>query len=318
MPKNGKSKKEISEAIREEALRLGFADCGFSRAEALPEDADRLKTWLDRGYHASMGYMANHFEKRSDPTGLVEGAKSVISLLFNYYTDRVQLDPKAPVLSKYAYGKDYHRVMKEKMGLLLEFIRTETGAVQGRAFVDSAPVLDRAWAMKAGLGWIGKNTNLISRCAGSFVFIGELITDLELEYNQLPEGDFCGSCNRCIEACPTGAILSNRILDAGLCISYQTIENKKAIPGPFRGKLENRFFGCDICQDVCPWNRKALNHGEPEFNPSAGLLEMTREEWEKLDRKTYTRLFKGSAVKRAGFPKVKETIAFLGAGNKED
>ncbi|MFH0758290.1 MAG: tRNA epoxyqueuosine(34) reductase QueG [Bacteroidota bacterium] len=309
---------KISEAIREKALKLGFADCGFSRAEALPEDAGRLKAWLDRGYHARMGYMANHFEKRADPTRLVEGAKSVISLLYNYYTDQVQQDSLAPVLSKFAYGKDYHQVMKQKMGLLLEFIRSETGAVQGRAFVDSAPVLDRAWARKAGLGWIGKNTNLISRTAGSFVFIGELITDLELEYNQLPEGDFCGSCTQCIEACPTGAILSNRTLDAGLCISYQTIENKKPIPGQFMGKLVNRFFGCDICQDVCPWNRKALNHRENEFKPAEGLMKMTREDWENLNRDTYTRLFKGSAVKRAGFPKIKETIAFLGAGNKED
>lgn len=308
---------DISEAIREEALRLGFTDCGFSRAEALPEDATRLKDWLDQGFHARMGYMANHFEKRTDPTHLVEGAKSVISLLFNYYTDQSQQDPMAPVLSKYAYGQDYHTVMKGKMGQLFEFIRSKFGEVQGQAFVDSAPVLDRAWAQKAGLGWIGKNSNLISRKAGSFVFIGELITDLELEYNVLPEGDFCGSCTRCIEACPTGAILTNRTLDAGLCISYQTIENKGEIPEQFKGKLENRFFGCDICQDVCPWNRQALNHQEPEFNPSEELMKMTPEEWENLDRETYTGLFKGSPVKRAGFPKIKETIAFLSTNSKK-
>jgi len=308
---------EISDAIREEALRLGFTDCGFSRAEALPEDADRLKGWLDQGHHASMGYMANHFEKRTDPTRLVEGAKSVISLLFNYFTDQVQQDPMAPVLSKYAYGKDYHTVMKEKMGQLFKFIRSEFGEVQGRAFVDSAPVLDRAWAQKAGLGWIGKNSNLISRKAGSFVFIGELITNLELQYNRLPEGDFCGSCTRCIEACPTDAIRLNRTLDARLCISYQTIENKSAIPEQFQGRMENCFFGCDICQDVCPWNRQAMNHGEPEFRPADGLLEMTREEWETLDRETYTGLFKGSPVKRAGFPKIKETIAYISTVTKE-
>jgi epoxyqueuosine reductase len=312
-----RSKIEISDAIKAEALRLGFTDCGFSRAEALPEDATRLKEWLDQGHHARMGYMANHFEKRTDPTLLVEGAKSVISLLYNYYTDKSQKYSDAPVLSKYAYGKDYHFVMKEKMNLLFDFIQSEFGQVEGRVFVDSAPVLDRAWAQKAGLGWIGKNSNLISRKAGSFVFIGELITNLELDYNQVPEGDFCGSCTRCIEACPTDAILTNRTLDAGLCISYQTIENKGTIDGELEGKLANRFFGCDICQDVCPWNRQAVNHGEPEFEPSPGVLGLNREEWENLDRETYTLLFKGSAVKRAGYPKIKETISFLKAGSEE-
>ncbi len=220
------SDREISKEIREEALRLGFADCGFSKAEKLPEDAERLRAWLDQEYHAQMGYMANHFEKRIDPTLLVEGAQSVISLLFNYYTDKLQQDPMAPVLSKYAYGKDYHLVMKERMNQLFEFIKANHPGVEGRIFVDSAPVLDRAWAKRAGLGWIGKNSNLISRKAGSFVFIGELIVNLELDYNEVPETDFCGSCTRCIEACPTSAILENRTLDAERCISYQTIENK--------------------------------------------------------------------------------------------
>ena len=304
-------RKEISNAIRQEALRLGFTDCGFSKAEHLPEDAERLKDWLAQGNNAGMAYMANHFDKRTDPALLVEGARSVISLLYNYYTDKSQHDPTAPVLSKYAYGKDYHFVMKEKMNLLFDFIRSIHPALEGRIFVDSAPVLDRAWAHRAGLGWIGKNSNLISRKAGSFVFIGELILDLELEYNSVPETDFCGSCNRCIEACPTGAILENRTLDAERCISYQTIENKTEILPALEGKFSNRFFGCDICQDVCPWNHKAQNHMEAEFEPAPGLMEMSREDWIKLDREQYKRLFRKSPVKRAGFEKLKGNLAFL-------
>jgi epoxyqueuosine reductase len=303
--------KEKSEAIRKKALKLGFSDCGFSKAGPLPEDAERLKNWLSEGRQAGMGYMANYFEKRTDPTLLVEGARSVISLLYNYYTDRVQQDPRAPVLSKYAYGKDYHPVIKKKMNHLLDFIRSEYGEVNGRVFVDSAPVLDRAWARKAGLGWIGKNSSLISRKAGSFVFIGELITDLELEYNQLPESDFCGSCVRCIEACPTDAILSDRTLDAGRCISYQTIENKGKIPAEIAEKLTNHFFGCDICQDVCPWNRNVLRHDEPLFEPAEGLLEMPAADWQEMDPEQYRRLFKGSAVQRAGYPKIMDTIKLL-------
>jgi epoxyqueuosine reductase len=301
----------ISNAIREEALRLGFTDCGFARAEAVPDDAERLRHWLDRGYHAGMEYMANYFEKRIDPTWLVKGARSVVSLLYNYYSDKLQHDPGAPILSKYAYGKDYHLVMKEKMSLLYDFINTNFGPVEGRSFVDSAPVLDRAWARQAGLGWIGKNSNLISRKAGSFVFIGELIIDLELEYNTLPEGDFCGSCTACIDACPTGAILPERTLDAARCISYQTIENKGSVPAELREKLSNRFFGCDICQDICPWNRKALLHGEPAFEPPEELLEMRADEWYNLERERYNRLFRHSPLQRVGYGKIRESISFL-------
>lgn len=301
---------EISKLVRAEALRLGFADCGFSRAEALPEDATRLKDWLELGYHARMHYMANHFEKRTDPTLLVEGSKSVISLLYNYYTERQQEDPEAPVLSKYAYGRDYHFVMKEKMNLLFEYINSQFGPVQGRIFVDSAPVLDRAWAQKAGLGWIGKNSILISRKAGSFVFIGEIILDTEFEYNQVPEGDFCGSCTRCIEACPTEAILSNRTLDAQKCISYQTIENKGPVDTELQDKLSNRIFGCDICQDVCPWNRNILTHQEPQFEAPEELLRLSREDWVQLDRDRYQHLFRESPVKRAGYEKLKGNISF--------
>jgi len=317
------STREISQTIRREAIRLGFADCGFSRAEYLPEDARRLRSWIERGHHAGMGYMENHFEKRTDPARLVEGARSVVSVLYNYFTAKLQRDPEAPVLSKYAYGEDYHFVMKEKLGLLLEFIREQCGEVKGQVcsevkgciFVDSAPVLDRAWARRAGLGWIGKNSSLISRKAGSFVFIGEIILDVELEYNQVPETDFCGSCTLCIDSCPTRAILTDRTLDSVRCISYQTIENRGTIPGELEGRLANRFFGCDICQDVCPWNRKALPHSEPAFEPPEGLLEMRLEEWLGLDREQFNNLFRDSAVKRAGYKKVQETISFLHGGN---
>ena len=308
---------ENSRAIHAKALDLGFAACGFSRTEALPEDAERLRDWLEKGQHGGMAYMARHFEKRTDPTLLVEGSKSIISLLYSYYTDQQQEDPEAPVISKYAYGRDYHYVLKEKMNLLFEFIKTEFGPVEGRVFVDSAPVLDRAWAKRAGLGWIGKNSNLISRKAGSFVFIGEIILDLELKYNEIPEADFCGSCNRCIEACPTEAILTNRTLDAQKCISYQTIENKREIDETLKGKLSNRFFGCDICQDVCPWNRSALPHNEPAFKPSEDLLHMSKSHWNELTREQYNKLFRESPVKRAGFDKLKQNIAFIHIASKK-
>ena len=301
----------LSEAIQKKALEFGFAGCGFSKAEALPEDQRRLNSWLEKGYHAGMGYMANHFEKRSDPTKLVEGARTVISLLYNYYTDRVQEGPGAPILSKYAYGRDYHFVLKEKMHLLFDFIKSRHPEAQGRVFVDSAPVLDRAWARESGLGWIGKNSMLISRTAGSFVFIGEIILNLELPYNEIPESDFCGSCNRCIEACPTGAILDNRTLDSELCISYQTIENKGEISPELEGRLSGRVFGCDICQDVCPWNRKALVHREPAFEPGGELMEMSGEDWQNLSREKYTSVFHESPVERAGYLKLMSTMAFL-------
>ena len=299
---------EFSRTIREKALSLGFDDCGFSRAQPLPEDGRRLKDWLNEGHHAGMQYMENHFEKRTDPTRLVEGAVSIISLLCNYYTDRKQEDPAAPLVSIYAFGKDYHQVMKEKLHRLLEFICSAEPEARGRVFVDSAPVLDRAWARNAGLGWIGKNSNLISRKFGSFVFIGEIILNIPLDYNQFPENDFCGSCTRCIDACPTGAILEQRRVDAGLCISYQTIENREGIDAGMKGKLVQRIFGCDICQDVCPWNRKAVRHKEPAFEPAPGLLEMTREEWAGMKPETFGRLFTQSAVLRAGYDKVMNTL----------
>lgn len=298
-------------SIKNEALRLGFSACGFSRATFLPEDAKRLRAWLDNGYHGSMQYMENHFDKRTDPSKLVEGAKSVVSLLLNYYTDERQEDPEAPVLSKYAYGTDYHFVMKDKMKSLHRFIRENFGPAEGRVFVDSAPVLDRAWAVRAGLGWIGKHSNLINRDLGSFVFIGELILDLELEYNEIPESDFCGGCTMCIDACPTDAILPNRTIDSNRCISYLTIENREQIPEAFRGKLENRTFGCDICQDVCPWNRKATQHRVEAFRPQPRLLEMRKTDWQQLDRPAFNQFFKSSAVKRAGYKGLTRNLNFL-------
>ncbi|MCA1747735.1 MAG: tRNA epoxyqueuosine(34) reductase QueG [Bacteroidales bacterium] len=301
----------ISLAIKNEALRLGFSACGFSKAEFLPEDADRLRKWLDNGYHGSMHYMENHFEKRTDPSKLVEGAKSVVSLLMNYYTDERQKDPDAQVISKYAYGIDYHFVMKDKMKSLHRFIQENFGQAEGRVFVDSAPVLDRTWAVKAGLGWIGKNSNLINRDLGSFVFIGELILDLELEYNTIPESDFCGDCTMCIDACPTDAILPGRTIDSNRCISYLTIENREQIPDTFRGKLENRAFGCDICQDVCPWNRKATPHQVEELQPNPRLLEMEKTDWQQLEKTDFNKLFKSSALKRAGYKGLKRNIEFL-------
>lgn len=302
---------ERSLAVRNEALRLGFSACGFSKAEPLAEDAERLKAWLKDNHHGSMLYMENHFEKRTDPTQLVEGARTVVSLLLNYYTDERQHDPEAPVISKYAYGTDYHFVMKDKMKSLLSFMNETFGPVSGRVFVDSAPVLDRAWARKAGLGWIGKHSNLINRELGSFVFIGEIICDLEVEYHTVPEGDFCGACSICIDACPTDAILDNRTIDSNRCISYLTIENRDEIPEQFRGQLENRVVGCDICQDVCPWNRKATHHGVQQFEPHQRLLEMNRPDLEGLDRTGFNEVFRNSAVKRTGYKGWVRNIDFL-------
>lgn len=298
-------------AIKNEALRLGFSACGFSRAALLHGDADRLQQWLDHHHHGSMHYMENHFKKRTDPTLLVEGARTVISLLLNYYTEKRQEDPGAPVISTYAYGTDYHFVMKDKMKSLLSFMNSQYGPVTGRVFVDSAPVLDRAWAREAGLGWIGKHSNLINRDLGSFVFIGEIICDLELEYNKVPEGDYCGACSICIDACPTNAILENRTIDSNRCISYLTIENREEIPEKFRGKMQNRIVGCDICQDVCPWNRKAVQHQVPEFEPRQLLLEMKRPDWEQLEKSTFNALFRHSAVKRTGYRGIMRNINFL-------
>lgn len=296
--------------IKEAARRLGFDGCGISRAEALQEDAVHLRDWLDRYYHASMAYMENHAEKRTDPAKLVEGARSVISVILNYCPASTQTDPEAPVLSKYAYGKDYHEVIQKKLKHLLQYISSNMAPVCGRAFVDSAPVLEKAWAARAGLGWIGKNTCLISPKTGSFCFIGNLIVDIPLHYDQ-PIADFCGHCTRCIDACPTKAIVAPRMLDARRCISYLTIENKAPISEEFHGWLANRVFGCDICQDVCPWNRKAAQHREKDFDPLPELLGMTRDDWHNMDEEQFNRIFRKSVVKRAKFKGLKRNLDFI-------
>lgn len=296
--------------IKAEAKRLGFSACGISKAGYLEEEAPRLESYLKNNYQGKMSYLENHFDKRLDPTLLVEGAKSVVSLLFNYFPPETQHDPDAPKISKYAYGTDYHFVVKDKLNLLLEFIREKIGEVDGRAFVDSAPVLDRAWAKKSGLGWIGKNANLIMHKAGSFYFIAELIIDLELEPDQ-PIKDYCGTCTRCLDACPTGAIVSPKVVDGSRCISYFTIELKDEIPASMKGKFDNWAFGCDVCQDVCPWNRFSIAHSEPQFGPRQEIINMSKRDWEEITQETFSKIFKNSAVKRTKFSGLARNLRFL-------
>lgn len=300
-----------SQLIRDEAYRLGFDMIGFAKAEFMDIEARRLEDWLNQHYHGEMHYMANHFDKRVDPAKLVPGAKSVISLVYNYYTEKQQEDSEAPKISKYAYGKDYHFVIKGKLKSLLNFIRNEIGAVEGRCFVDSAPVLERDWAKRSGLGWIGKNTMLINPKRGSYFFLAELILDLELKTDQ-PMKDYCGTCTRCIDACPTDAIAPDGyIMDGSKCISYFTIELKDAIPESYKGKFENWMFGCDICQEVCPWNRFSKSHREPAFDPHPGLLTMSKQDWEEITEEVFKVIFQKSAVKRTKYKGLKRNIDFL-------
>ncbi len=296
--------------IKAEAKRLGFLSCGISKAEFLEDEAPRLEKWLNQNMHGEMKYMENHFDKRLDPTKLVEGSKSVISLLLNYYPSETQKDSNAPKISKYAYGTDYHFVIKDKLKQLLYFIQEEIGDVSGRAFVDSAPVLDKAWAAKSGLGWIGKNSNLLTQQVGSFYFIAELIVDLQLEYDT-PVTDHCGTCTACIDACPTQAIVEPYVVDGSKCISYFTIELKEEIPNGFKEKFDDWMFGCDICQDVCPWNRFSKPHSEPLFNPKPELLEMTKKDWEEITQEVFSKVFQKSAVKRTKFSGLLRNIRFL-------
>ncbi len=295
--------------IKTEAKRLGFLSCGISKAAFLEEEAPRLENWLKNNMHGQMHYMENHFDKRLDPTKLVEGSKSVISLLYNYYPSQQQKSHSYK-LSKYAYGTDYHFVIKDKLKKLLHFITEKIGEVHGRAFVDSAPVLDKAWAAKSGLGWIGKHSNLITQQVGSFYFIAELILDIELNYDQ-PTTDHCGSCTACIDACPTQAIVESHIVDGSKCISYFTIELKNEIPTAVKGQFEDWMFGCDICQDVCPWNRFSKPHNEPLFHPHPDLLSMTKKDWEEITQDIFQNIFKKSAVKRTKFNGLKRNIEFL-------
>ncbi|WP_422614479.1 tRNA epoxyqueuosine(34) reductase QueG [Ascidiimonas aurantiaca] len=296
--------------IKTEAKRLGFLSCGISKAEFLEEEAPRLERWLQQNMHGEMKYMENHFDKRLDPRLLVNGAKSVISLLLNYYNPENQADPNAPKISKYAYGKDYHFVIKNKLKELLAFIHEEIGEVNGRAFVDSAPVLDKAWAVKSGLGWMGKHSNVLTQKVGSFYFIAELIVDIDLEYDT-PVTDHCGSCTACIDACPTQAITQPYVVNGSKCISYFTIELKSELPLEYAGKFDDWMFGCDVCQDVCPWNRFSKPHNEPLFDPHPELLSMQKKDWEEITREVFNDIFRKSAVKRTKFEGLKRNIAFL-------
>lgn len=304
------TKEKYSHLIKAEAKRLGFLSCGISEATFLEEEAPRLENWLEKNRQGEMSYMENYFDKRLDPRLLVDGAKSIISVLLNYYPKEFQKDQNAPKLSKYAYGTDYHFVIKDKLKSLLTYINQEIGEINGRAFVDSAPVLDKAWAVRSGLGWMGKHSNVLSKQTGSFYFIAELITDLDLQYDT-PVTDHCGSCTACIDACPTQAIVEPYVVDGSKCISYFTIELKNEIPPSYHGEFENWMFGCDICQDVCPWNRFSKSHKEPLFDPHPKLLHMTKSDWEEITQDVFNEIFRKSAVKRTKFEGLKRNIEFL-------
>ena len=301
------------QVIKDEALRLGFFQVGFSKADFLKDEAPHLEQWLTNGMHGSMTYMERNFDKRLDPRLLVDGAKSVISFLINYFPEKEQVHPDAPKISRYAYGKDYHTVIKDKLHELIEYMRAEIGEVNGRAFTDSAPVLDRAWAKKSGLGWIGKNNNLIHPKNGSYFFIAELILDIELE----PDAsilDYCGTCSRCIDACPTDAIIKPHVVDGSKCISYFTIELKDAFPTHLQNNFENWAFGCDVCQEVCPWNRFSKPTTEPAFQPKKEILEMNSSEWNDITEDVFKKIFYDSPIKRTGLNGLKRNLDFLKSG----
>lgn len=298
-----------TQIVRELAAKYGFDQCGFSSAGRLTEEEPRLESWLKKGYHGKMTYMENHFDKRLDPTLLVEGSKSVISLTFNYFPDEKQTED-APKIAKYAYGEDYHFVLKDKLKSLGAEMTQVLGEFNARVFVDSAPVLERAWAAKAGLGWIGKHSLLLSKQKGSFFFLAQIICDLEFDYDG-PTTDHCGNCTACIDACPTDAIVADRVIDSNRCISYLTIELRDAIDEEFKSSMDDWVFGCDICQDVCPWNRFSQPHKESRFSDRPALLEMTREDWEELTEDVFKDLFRKSAVKRTGFSGFLRNLQFL-------
>ena len=298
--------------IKQKASELGFSHVGISKSMFLEKEAKQLEVWLSNNFHGKMQYMENYFDKRTDPGKLVDGAKSVISLLFNYHNPLKQQDEDAPKISQYAYGKDYHFVLKKKLLELQSFITTNFGEINCRGFVDSAPVMDKVWAEKSGLGWIGKHSNLINKEKGSYFFIAELIVDLELT-SDIPIKDYCGTCTKCIDACPTNAIIKPYVVDGSKCISYLTIELKdELLPKEFEGKMDNWMFGCDICQEVCPWNRFSTPHKEPMFEPHPDLLKLTKNEWEELTEDVFQNLFKKGAVKRTKYKGLKRNITFLG------
>lgn len=298
--------------IKQKALSLGFDHCGIAEATSLDEDAFRLEKWLHQGKHGSMQYMENYFDLRIDPRKLFPGAKSVITVLKNYYSSEKNPDPNAPKISKYAYGKDYHEVIRKQLKEFLEEIRTEFGQVEGRGFVDSAPVLERSWAKKSGLGWVGKNGMVIHKGAGSFFFIATLIVDLPLVYDAPAVQDFCGKCTRCIDACPTEAISNNKEIDGSKCISYFTIELKdQLIPENMKGKFDNWMFGCDTCQDVCPWNRFSKENEELNFQPISEILHFTQKDWDELTEESFKQIFSKSPLKRSKFAGIKRNLHFL-------
>lgn len=306
-----KNQSKISEEIKRKAEEMGFFGIGFARAEMMDEEARNLEQWLNSNYHGEMSYMENHFDKRIDPTKLVPGAKTVISLMYNYYNPTLQKDPNAPKISMYAYGKDYHKVFKKKIIALLKWIQDEYGEISGRCFVDSAPVLERDWAKRSGLGWIGKHTLLLSKKKGSYFFLGEIICDLSL-IPDTPVSDHCGTCTKCIDACPTDAISEEaQLIDGSKCISYLTIEKKGDLPTEFKNLMENYMFGCDICQDVCPWNRFSTMHDEEKFLPKEKLLGMSRKDWEEITMETFDELFLGTPVKRTKYEGLVRNINFL-------
>ena len=303
--------REKTKLVKRKCFDLGFSHVGISKSVFLEKEARRLEEWLSNDFNGKMSYMENHFDKRTDPGKLVDGAKSVISVLFNYHNPTKQLDDNAPKISQYAYGKDYHFVIKNKLKELQLFLTKKFGEINCRGFIDSAPVMDKVWAEKSGLGWIGKHSNLINKEVGSYFFIAELIVDIELE-EDIPINDYCGTCTKCIDACPTEAIVEPYVVDGSKCISYLTIELKDQIlPNEFKDKMDNWMFGCDICQDVCPWNRFASVHNEPQFDPHPDLLKLTKKEWEELSEETYQNLFRKSAVKRTKYSGLKRNITFL-------
>ncbi|WP_295122782.1 tRNA epoxyqueuosine(34) reductase QueG [uncultured Chitinophaga sp.] len=296
--------------IKQRARELGFDHCGIAKAEQLDEDAYRLEQWLNKGMHGNMQYMENYFDKRIDPRKLVDDARSVITLLLNYYPPQQQ-SAEAPKIAKYAYGKDYHEVIRERLNHLLSDMREQIGEVHGRGFVDSAPVLERSWAKKSGLGWIGKNGNLIHKQAGSFFFIATLIVDVPLVYDPIT-GDYCGSCTKCLDACPTGALTSPTVVDGSRCISYFTIELKdQLIPDKMKGQFEDWMFGCDICQDVCPWNRFSKPHNDLDFTPIPEILNFTTSQWEEMTEEEFKRIFRHSPLKRSKFAGIRRNLTFL-------
>lgn len=296
--------------IKSKANELGFSFCGISKADFLEDEAPRLEEWLSRNYQGKMSYLENHFDKRLDPRLLVPGAKSVVSLIYNYYPEKDLSRTNELKVSKYAYGEDYHFVVKDKLLVLLQHVNNEIGEVSGRAFVDSAPVLERAWAKRSGIGWVGKNSLLLNREMGSFFFLAELIIDLELEYDA-PVKDYCGSCTACIDACPTDAIAEPYVVDGSKCISYYTIELKDEIPAEVQGKFNNWIFGCDICQDVCPWNSFSKGHKEERFMPSKELEGMTKQHWVEITEQVFKKMFEKSAVQRTKYSGIKRNVSFV-------